>query len=313
MSHNLESAILKTILYFDIFRYPLTEREVWKWLWKCEAHLPEVRHALGRLVKKNKIATKDGLYFIRGSNDFVAERREKYLVADKKYKKLKRIITVLQFVPFIRFVGACNTMHILDFKESSDLDVFIIVEKGRMWTARLLTTIVVGVLGQWRHGSHIKDKVCLSFYVTTAALDLKKIALKEDPYLVYWITFVVPLLDRGVYEAFWKKNDWILKYLPQAQKIQSIGKFRSIHHFHFLENIRYIFERILAKKIGRKVERFLRKIQIQKMKAKEAQPGREKSSIVITDTMLKFHEVDRKKAYRNSWKKNIELFIKNHA
>lgn len=303
--HDLETAIIKTLCYFDIFRYPLTDFEVHKWLWENKASLIDVQAKLHQLAEGGKITHKDGLYFLPGNEVYIFERRKKYLQADKKYKKLKRIISLLQAVPFIRFVGACNTMHILDFKDTSDLDVFIIVEKNRMWTARLLTTILTALIGQWRHGTRIKDKVCLSFYVTTSELNLKSITLKEDPYLVYWISFVVPLLDRDTYSKFWNENKWIQRHIPNSIPQKSIAR-RMMKRSSFLDGIRYGLERMLAKSFGRHVEKFMKRIQIQKMQQKESEPGREKSAIVITDTMLKFHEIDRKRIYREEWREKIK-------
>lgn len=304
---DLEKAILKTLCYFDIFRYPLTNFEVHKWLWEHKASLIDVQSKLHELAEGGKIKYKDGLYFLPGNEAYIAERRKKYLQADKKYKKLKRIVSLLQVVPFIRFVGACNTMHILDFKDTSDLDVFIIVEKNRMWTARLLTTILTALIGQWRHGTRIKDKVCLSFYVTTNELNLQSITLKEDPYLVYWISFVVPLLDRNAYSEFWKENEWMKKYIPNSIPQKSISR-RMMAHNPFLDGLRYASERLLAKSLGRHIEKFMKRIQIQKMQQKESELGREKSAIVITDTMLKFHEIDRKKMYRDAWQKKQLIY-----
>lgn len=297
---GIKKSILETIAYFDLFRYPLTEWEMWKWLWKNDASLEAVQYGLEELVSTKKISYKDGLFFLPGNEVYISERRKKYLIADKKYKKLKRIVSFLQVIPFIRFVGSCNTMHILDFRESSDLDVFVIIEKNRMWTARFLITLATAIIGQWRHGSHIKDKVCLSFYITTDELSLKNIALAEDPYLAYWINFVVPLLDRDVYQDFWNANSWVSSLIPNGMPYTAIHR-RRIVHIRLLEHVRYGLEKVLSRSFGRRIEKFLKKIQIKKMKTKESEEGREKSAIVITDTMLKFHEIDRKKLYRDDW------------
>ena len=48
MPTDLEKSIIKTIAYFDVFNFPLTTSEVWKWLYRPREKytLQQVRDAL---------------------------------------------------------------------------------------------------------------------------------------------------------------------------------------------------------------------------------------------------------------------------
>lgn len=304
-SENLENAIYKTIVYFDIFSYPLTEIEVHKWLWKKKADIKEVILALEKLSKAKKITYKDGLYFLPGRERYISERRLKYIQAEKKYTKVKRISKILQIIPFIRFIGVCNTLPILDFNEESDIDIFIIVKKNRMWTTRFLTTALTAIVGQWRHGTRVHDKLCLSFYVTTDNLNLESIAIKpKDPYLVYWVNFLTTILDRDVYSHFWEQNQWIKEFTPNTRPQEMLEKRRKIKESTLVNTVRKIAEKILWKRLGSAVEKKLRNWQLSKIKKRE-QERETPSHILFKDSILKFHEIDRREKYREEWTKKI--------
>lgn len=283
----------------------MTEFEIYKWLWKEKADLFLVQNCLDKLVFEKKIATKDGLYFFTGREESVNLRKEKYTTAEKKYKKAIKVVKILQLVPFIKFIGICNTLLILDFKEKSDIDFFIIVKKGRLWLTRFLVTFTTAISGNWRHGRKVKDRICLSFYITNDSLSLQKIALKdEDPYLVYWLSFLVPILDRGEYHKFLRANAWVKEFLPQFMPYGSILKRRRIIESRLLSFFRLNTEKILANKLGDWVEQLFSSMQKKKMEKKEKARKEKNSGVIISDQMLKFHEVDRKKIYKERWQDN---------
>jgi len=307
---DTKKAILKTLAFFDIFSYPLTEMEVHKWLWEKKASFSEVQVALEVLVNAEIVGYRDGLYFMPGKEQYIADRRRNYVRAETKYKKIRRAVKLLEIVPFIRFIGACNTLSILDFSEESDLDVFIIVKKGRLWMARLAATCIMFTTGNWRHGKKVKDRICLSFYITTDTLSLKHIALAgKDPYLTYWVTFIVPMLDRGVYTDFVRANKWILTVIPNMIPYVSLAKRRKVKESVVLRSIRKDVEWMLSTWFGDAIEKICRSIQRKKMEKREEEQGNRNRAIIISDSMLKFHEIDRRERYREQWYLRQKEFV----
>src|SRR3989339_2255006 len=93
----LEKSILSTISYFDIFDFPLTLMEIWKWLWSDrEPHvfrLDEIRETLeesGYLQKR--LGAQGGFYFLTGREGIIQTRLERYSLAELKYHKAKQMI-----------------------------------------------------------------------------------------------------------------------------------------------------------------------------------------------------------------------------
>ncbi|MDD3887587.1 MAG: hypothetical protein PHN19_02325 [Patescibacteria group bacterium] len=307
---NLEKAVLAAVSYYDIFEYPLTSWEIFKFGYgKCDMgnmknKVSDVHNILvSSNILKKSLQQKNGFYFLKGRKDIVETRRQRYLLAQKRWKKLQRITTILQVIPFIKMIAGCNNLLINNIKPESDIDVFIVVKSGRMWITRFLVTSLVSLLGQWRHKDRISGKLCLSFFVTDDNLNLKKISKKPyDIYLNNWILLTAPLLDRGIYTKFMLENSWTKDSVPNALSYLPVGYERKIKKILFLDWLRIICERILSGKLGNSFEKIFKKIQIGKMRGKGL-------DVIISDKMLKFHEVDRRNEFREKFEINLNKVI----
>ncbi|MEW6407589.1 MAG: hypothetical protein AB1465_02775 [Patescibacteria group bacterium] len=347
MQNNLsaqEQSILSTITFFDIFNYPLTLFEMWKWQYKnfqfpisnfqsnsksqiSNSKISEIQKILENNENLRKvIESKNGFYFLQGREELVARRRDLYRNAEERWKKLQRVANILQYVPNVKMIAACNTLPINDFKPESDIDAFIIVKKNRIWQTRFFVTALVGLLGQWRHKKNIAKKICLSFYVTDDALNLEPIAKKPyDIYLAYWIALVAPLYVSGchsegtegerkisltaggffasaqddVYRKFLHANSWVKNYLPNFIGFEPVEFERKVGKSRFFDSIKEIKEKISDSKIGDWFEKFFKKIQKNKMgKNYQSAYRRGGSNVIISDQILKFHEIDRRDEFR---------------
>jgi hypothetical protein len=235
-NQGLEKAIISTLVYFDIFNYPLTETEIRKWLYvgkeneKTTYSLYQIKHALGNSRYLNdRIDFAKGYYFLKGRDELVTRRNKNHIIGIPRWKKLQKICLLLKVIPFVRMIAACNTMAINDIKPTSDIDVFIIVKSGRIWITRFMITTLVSLIGQWRHKDSIVNKICLSFYTTDDNLNFNNLAKQPyDIYLTYWIALAVPLLDRGAYLDFIRTNQWIKQYLPNMYFYQAVEYERDV-------------------------------------------------------------------------------------
>lgn len=318
LNQNIEKAILSTIVYFDIFNYPLTETEIYKWLYSGTGSnlekitILDIKNQLETNSNlKNKIGYQQGFYFLKDREELIGRRRKNHIIALKRWKKLRKICSLIKIIPFVKMIAACNTMAIHDIKPTSDIDVFIIVKSGRIWITRFLITSLVGLMGQWRHKDSIANKICLSFYTTDDNLNFESLAKKPyDIYLMYWIALVVPLLDRGSYHKFMNENNWIRKYLPNLYNFKPIIYERKVSIGGFSDLINKMFERILSRRLGDIIEKNIRKIQKNKMEKNYFSVAKKNDTdVIISDQMLKFHEVDKRVEFREKFEKKLKEVI----
>lgn len=322
--NELEKYIISTLAYFKVHKYPLTLMEIYKWqnrfgIMNYESGIRNGKMMVSDIQKvldeseslKKIIGCKNGFYYLKADEELVELRKKRHNLAQKRWKKLRRIATILQIIPNLKMFAACNTLVLNDIKEDSDIDVFVIVKDRRMWQTRFFITALVYLLGQWRHKDNIANKICLSFYASDKKMNLERLAKKPyDPMLVYWVTFVYPLLDRGAYDQFMKENKWVRKYLPNFIKYNPNILERRVDNIYIFDILRRLSEAILNTRLGDYFEKIFKKIQENKMKQGNSWK-RDDTDVVITDQMLKFHEKDRRDYFRKVYEENLEKVCKD--
>ncbi|MBI4281158.1 hypothetical protein HY628_03095 [Candidatus Uhrbacteria bacterium] len=283
----MRQAILKALAYFDLFDYPLTLIELWKYLpGLTPCSLEEARQEVLKSRETGAIEELNGFFFLPGRGEIVRVRQQRYLIAERKYRRALRVARWLRRIPGIRLIAVANTLAWSHAAEASDIDFFIITRPGSLWTSRLL-----GVLpffwARPRPGRE-RDTFCFSFWATETALDLQKIACQpSDPYLAYWLASLVPVYDPdGLAEALWEANPWMSQYLPNARPV--ISSFRR----RVTASSRRSPTAVVAPRRLR--EAAARAAQLLWLPAGLRRLMNVDQRVVVTDELLKFHENDRR-------------------
>ncbi|PJC39289.1 hypothetical protein CO044_00590 [Candidatus Peregrinibacteria bacterium CG_4_9_14_0_2_um_filter_38_9] len=220
-------------------------------------------------------------------------------IENKLWIRARKYIKILQIVPFVRMVSVCNNLAFGLADEKSDIDLFIVARTGRLFIVRTFVTLIFNFFGVRRHGEKIHQRFCLSFFVDDSALDLSKMAIDNDIYLAYWIKSQVPFINDGVSLDLLKKNEWVKKYFEneddffiRANEILPVSRW----HIFF----RFVFEFLSSGYFGEMIEWFLKKWQM-KRALRKAKKVSDASGIVVSEHVLKFHNIDRRKSFRDLW------------
>lgn len=217
------------------------------------------------------------------------------MLEKKLWKRVDRYIKLLNWVPFLRMVAVCNNLAFGTANENSDIDLFIVAKKGRLFTVRIIVTGILHVLGARRHGSKIEGRFCLSFFVDDSALDLGSLAIDRDIYLAFWVKSMKPIIDDGVSSEFLASNPWILSYFKSGEidldRSRQIGRNSLFRRF---------FAFLFGFSFGDFIENKLSNWQLRRARMKAINAGTS-SDLLISEHVLKFHNVDRRREYRNKW------------
>lgn len=303
MDGLLKGSIIKTLAYFDIFEHPLTKEELYRALWKGErVDFNDFVIALEASVDSGGTHEKWSYYFLPLHQKFVETRRRRTPIVEHKMAVARKGIRKLRWIPFVRTVFVCNTVAAGHPDPASDIDVFIVVRHGRLWLTRFLATVVLSLFGLRRHGKKITDRICLSFYVTDQALNLEPIALlPSDIYLVYWIAQLVPVYDPDhLYDEMQRVNQWARAYVAMPPSYDLLKRWR-VDDTKISYALKGIFEKMWEGRYGDLLESQAKGFQAARMKARENMRGGASSHVIINDTMMKFHENDRREQYREEW------------
>lgn len=311
--YPLEGAILKTLAYFDIFHYPLTLFELHRYLYQQKASVLEVESVLASLIQRGIVEERHGYYFLHGRKACIAIRKERYFLSERKIRRALKAARWIAHLPFVEMVAVCNNLSYGNARRESDIDFFIVITSRRLWLMRGIITLLLHFLRLRRHALYIKDRICLSFYVTSDALPLKGIALEEDIYLFFWIATLLPIYERSNFsEKFFQENRWVKGYLPNIF-FQKPHLHRRIILNRTAEKIRAVIERIFSERLGDICERVAKNIQLLKMRRNVSSVSHFLDTrVVISDQMLKFHENDRRALYAGLWRQKYEDYAFKH-
>ncbi len=287
---DLEKSILATLVYYDVLDRPLTGWEVFRFLVRGEKNETTLNSVLTSLENSpeltNLISQQKGFYFFKGRSRIVKERISRQKIADRKWKKARQVLKLLQTIPFIRLVAVSGSLAMNNPKPESDIDLLIVTKASRIWTCRALTTLFFQSVGQRRHGSLTKDRFCLNHYLTDKSL---KIPFKSL-YNAQTYAHLVPIWEAKspkLYQRFQKANQWIgdyLAYYPASQK----GYLTIINPSRFLTDVRTFREIVLSGWLGDIIEFALKKIQQRRIK-KDPLTYQSGGRVLFDDKQLEFH------------------------
>ncbi len=220
LSQPLPKAILETVVYFDLFSYPLTTFEIWRNLrLKQKISYFAVLHELTNNPElASRLYFKDGVWFLKAMiEDRVYERNQRYRFSKYKIDRARSFVKSIGWIPGLRAIYACNTLGFMGAKERSDIDLFIVVTRGRIWTVRFLAVLLAKLFFKRPHGKDNKDTICLSFFAAHEAR-LSSVALPaEDVYYEYWLRNLLPILLRVKVQKRGKLGDLLERILKDVQ------------------------------------------------------------------------------------------------
>lgn len=298
---NLRESLLKTIVFFDLFRFPLTAEEIGGRLYRYDkpVHIKEIKGTLAQLAEGGILETLKDYHVLAGRAELPETRKARRFIAEKWWNRVKFYSHYLHFLPFTRMIAVCNNLAYDNADEQSDIDLFIVAETGHLWTARFFATVLLHFFGVRRHGGKVAGRFCLSFFVTADAMDMEPLQIQpEDPYLAFWTQALAPVYGEKTYDAFvrqnagWLARDYGLAFLPEAKRHLSPakeGRMKRIFEWFF----------------GDWFEALLKKTLKPKTLAAQARLG-PLADVVVKDTMLKFHNHDRRREYLERWQKRLE-------
>lgn len=185
----------------------------------------------------------------------------------------------LRLTPYVRMVGLNGSMVAGNLKKSSDIDFYVVLKKGRIFTGRFFVTLVVQLTGLRRYGRKVAGRICLNRYAASDYLHI----YEENEYHAKVFHNLIPLFaEVGVHEEFCHENEWMSKFGARVVQNEIIWKDGLFWRF-----LRRLFE-FIAEIGAYLMEGILRKRQLFRMKH-DPRVGLKGSRVVISDVELRFH------------------------
>lgn len=290
---TVKQAVLATLAYFHLFEVPLTRDEISEHLFFLK---PDEEKIDIYLRESPLIRLRNGYYGLEASEAFFESHVTMMKRAQEYWKKIRRFLWLFQICPFVDLVCVCNSLPIYAVREDSDIDLLVVTRKNRLFLARLWLTGLTTLLGIKRQGNKIRKRFCLSFYVSEENMGFSSLALKPyDIYLAYWIKTLEPIAgDYSIYELLLKKNhSWLSEYFKTILPKRRF--FRKVKPWQLR------VKKFLEKWTDRSpLEEWIKQRQLRRAREK-LWFLKDKSGTVLSNTMLKFHDHDRRPEIREAW------------
>lgn len=202
-SANLIRSISHTLAYADVFDYPLTAQEVYRYLPAANVSFEEILTAL----HDERFFVRVREYFCLPGREEIAETRERRTaIAARFWPRAIRYGRIIASLPFVRMVAVTGSLAVNNTDEGTDVDYMIVTAPDHLWTCRALALLVA------RFARLEGVCLCPNYLVTTNALVLKERSL----YVAHELVQMIPISGMNMYSKLRRLNDWTEEYLPNA-------------------------------------------------------------------------------------------------
>jgi len=210
----VEHTIVRALLYFELFSYPLTDREIWQFapFERVETEEPVAGEPFEVFQEKLQLLVARGIVFqfqdyfqTQYQPEWVERRRDFNRRADTFLPKARRMARFIAAFPYIRAVFVSGSLSKHSMRPDSDIDFFMITAPGRLWLARTLLVIFKKI---FLFNSH--KYFCINYFIDTEHLEIEE----QNLFTATEVVTLLPMYGQEWYHAFCRQNDWAWRQFP---------------------------------------------------------------------------------------------------
>ncbi len=197
--------IIKAVLYFEIFEYPLTVAELYE-----NSAINLSRQAfdaeLQRLLE-DTILSRSGDFVLsrNGKEHFITRRKQGNEAAGAVMPVAYRYSKKIASFPFVEGICLSGGLSKQYYDEHGDIDFFIITKPGRLWLCRTFLIIRYKLLPK-----HLKKYWCVNYFIASSNLPIPE----NNVFTGTEMAYLIPTVNYGIYENLLQQNAWYKKRFP---------------------------------------------------------------------------------------------------
>jgi len=228
---SLQSSILRTLAYFDIFNYPLNLDEICEYSdyngANPEQVLPELNHLENEGIIKNS-----GSFYFMGNYSCVEKRLQANHYSEKLMQKALKYARIISYFPFVKSISISGSLSKNNADANADVDYFIITKQNRLWICRTLLAVYkrIFLLNSSKY-------FCINYFVDTANLEIHE----KNIYTATEIAFLIPVFHYENFFRFLDSNSWVNSYYPK-KRIEITENMKSADDSLFKKSIEFLLD-----------------------------------------------------------------------
>jgi hypothetical protein len=263
---SVRSAILRTLLYFDVFQYPLTEEEISRFNPLPGLSAKEVEAELEELVCEGIVLQHMGHYGFGALAANLEKRVADNARARSRMAKAHRIGRFIGRFPFVRAVMLSGSISKGCLAKDGDIDYFVITEPGRLWIAR---TLLIGFKKLFLFNS--RKAFCVNYFVDLDHLEIED----RNLFTATEILTLLPVCGADACAAFFRANRWANTFLPDLPPPAT----RHVPAIH--GPVKRLFERCMRNGMGDEVDEWCMLRTLRHWKNKFAEFDRQRFELAL--------------------------------
>ncbi len=213
-------AVLTTVAYSNLFRFPLREEEIYHRLLSSQVYSwPTVKKAIARAGRRGWLREQAGYYFLPSCS--CRSRQRGLFWARRKLARVKQFFPAGRGLPGIKLLAVTGSVASENAYPGDDLDLLLITAPGRLWQTRLWWEVWRRWQRQPRRpaglpfhrGRRIADRLCPNVWLAGDALRLPP--AKQNLFVAMEIFQMKVVYDEGDWYArlVAANRDWLGRFL----------------------------------------------------------------------------------------------------
>lgn len=203
-----QAAMIKAVLYFDVFKYPLKKSELYENS-AVTISQEDFNCELNALLENGLLIEVNGFIMNVERSYADVERRIKgnenadYIMATANKYSMK-----IASFPFVEGVCLSGSLSKNYFDENADIDFFIITKPNRLWICRTLLILRYKLLPKKK-----KKFWCVNYFISSDNLKIPDVNTFTGTELAH----LLPMVNFSAYQKVMEQNAWYRDAFPNKQ------------------------------------------------------------------------------------------------
>jgi hypothetical protein len=291
---DVDAAILRTLLYADVFDYPMTADEVHHYLIGLALPREQVRRALeGSPWLADRTERVNGYFAARGRAESAAVREQRARASLELWAIARRYARWLGYLPFVRMVAVTGALAMHNSEAGDDIDFLIVTAPGRVWLTRALC------VGMVKAARRLGARLCPNYVLAESALEQER----QDLFIAHEVAQMTPVVGHALYQRMRQANAWALRFLPNATGPLHREPEAAPRGLRLA--LQRLLEWLLGGRLGDWLEQWERRRKVEKFRAQAQAPT---AHAVLDAEHVKGHFVDYGRWTIASYEERLQVF-----
>ncbi len=274
--------LLKPLLYFSLFRYPLTEEEVFAF--SNSKDKSKAKKELQALIQDKIIYFIDGFYLCENNPELVKRRVEGNKKAKNIFSKAQKVSKFIARFPYVEGVGISGSLSKGFYDDDGDIDFFIITSPGRLWIARTLLVLYKKIFLL-----NSRKYFCVNYFIASNSLEIEE----KNRFTATELVTLMPMYGNGSFHEFYKQNSWAFQWMPNmnfTHQLKTLSETKK-------PVITRLTEKLLNTKMGDSLDKLFLRITYKRWKQKFNKMDERQFNVALksTQNVSKHHPLNFQK------------------